>query len=238
MNKVLLVEDDVDIVQLLLIHLRDLGCEVEIEHNGKQGFNKAKTGNFNLIILDIMLPDMNGIEICGRLRALDVYTPVLMLTAKSEEIDKVLGLESGADDYLTKPFGIREFIARVKAMLRRARISAESASLENIIECNGLIIDPVKRKVVLNGQRIELTPKEFSLLVMLASSPGRSYTREELLELVWGYEFSGYEHTVNSHVNRLRSKIEPDFEKPIFILTTWGLGYRFNDELSMKKTIQ
>ena len=161
-----------------------------------------------------------------------------MLTAKSEEIDKVLGLESGADDYLTKPFGIREFIARVKAMLRRARISAESPLLENIIECSGLIIDPIKRKVVLNGQRIELTPKEFSLLVMLASSPGRSYSREELLELVWGYEFSGYEHTVNSHVNRLRSKIEPDFEKPIFILTTWGLGYRFNDELSMKKTIQ
>lgn len=238
MNKVLLVEDDVDIVQLLLIHLRDLRCEVEIEHNGKQGFNKAKTNNFSLIILDIMLPDMDGIEICGRLRALDIYTPVLMLTAKSEEIDKVLGLESGADDYLTKPFGIREFIARVKAMLRRARISAESPLLENIIECSGLIIDPIKRKVVLNGQRIELTPKEFSLLVMLASSPGRSYSREELLELVWGYEFSGYEHTVNSHVNRLRSKIEPDFEKPIFILTTWGLGYRFNDELSMKKTIQ
>ncbi len=238
MNKVLLVEDDPDLVQLLLIHLRDLGCEVDTEQNGKQGFHKAKANHYNLIVLDIMLPGMDGIEICGRLRASDIYTPVLMLTAKSEEIDKVLGLESGADDYLTKPFSIREFIARVKAIFRRARISTEGAVQENVIECNGLVIDPVKRKVVLNNERIELTPKEFSLLLLLASSPGRSYSREELLDLVWGYEFSGYEHTVNSHVNRLRAKIEPDFEKPIFILTTWGIGYRFNDELTIKKNPQ
>jgi two-component system, OmpR family, alkaline phosphatase synthesis response regulator PhoP len=235
MNRVLLVEDDPDLVQLLLIHLRDLSCEVEVEQNGKKGFANAKANHYNLIILDIMLPDMDGIEICSRLRASDIYTPVLMLTAKSEEIDKVLGLESGADDYLTKPFGIREFIARVKAILRRAKISNEEPAAQNSIEFNGLIIDPVKRKVMLNNQRIELTPKEFSLLLLLSSSPGRSYTREELLDLVWGYEFSGYEHTVNSHVNRLRSKIEPDFEKPVFILTTWGLGYRFNDELPIKK---
>ncbi len=237
MNKVLLIEDDVDIVQLLLIHLHDLDCEVEIEHNGKLGFAKAKTNHFNLIILDIMLPEMDGIEVCGRLRALDIYTPVLMLTAKSEEIDKVIGLESGADDYLTKPFSIREFIARVKAILRRAKISTEAKTIENRIEFNGLVIDPLMRRVLLNDQRIELTPKEFSLLLLLASSPGRSYSREELLDLVWGYEFSGYEHTVNSHVNRLRAKIEPDFEKPSFILTTWGLGYRFNDELPTKKSI-
>jgi two-component system, OmpR family, alkaline phosphatase synthesis response regulator PhoP len=237
MNRVLLIEDDADIVQLLLIHLHDLGCEVEIEHNGKQGFAKAKAENFNLIVLDIMLPGMDGIEVCGRLRALDIYTPVLMLTAKSEEIDKVLGLESGADDYLTKPFSIREFIARVKAMLRRAKISAEVSVPESTIQFNGLAIDTMKRKVMLNDQRIELTPKEFSLLLLLASSPGRSYSREELLDLVWGYEFSGYEHTVNSHVNRLRAKIEADFEKPTFILTTWGLGYRFNDELPSKKSI-
>jgi DNA-binding response OmpR family regulator len=234
-NRVLLIEDDVDIVQLLLIHLHDLDCEVEIEHHGKQGFTRAKSENFDLIVLDIMLPGMDGIEICGRLRSLDVYTPVLMLTAKSEEIDKVTGLESGADDYLTKPFSVREFIARVKAILRRAKISAEAVVPDSILQFNDLAIDTVKRKVMLNGQRIELTPKEFSLLVLLASSPGRSYSREELLDLVWGYEFSGYEHTVNSHVNRLRAKIEPDFDKPTFILTTWGLGYRFNDELSSKK---
>ncbi len=235
MNKVLLVEDDPDLVQLLLIHLRDLGCEIDSEQNGKLAFQKAKTNTYHLIILDIMLPGMDGIEICSRLRASDIYTPVLMLTAKSEEIDKVLGLESGADDYLTKPFGIREFIARVKAILRRAKISSEEATQENVLECNGLAIDPVKHKVMLNNQRVELTPKEFSLLLLLASSPGRSYSREELLDLVWGYEFSGYEHTVNSHVNRLRAKIEPDFEKPVFILTTWGVGYRFNDELIIKK---
>ncbi len=147
----------------------------------------------------------------------------------------MIGLESGADDYLTKPFSIREFIARVKAILRRAKISTETASNESIIECNGLSLDRTKRKVMLNDQRLDLTPKEYSLLLLLASNPGRSYSREELLDLVWGYEFSGYEHTVNSHVNRLRDKLEPDVNKPIFILTTWGTGYRFNDELPINK---
>jgi DNA-binding response OmpR family regulator len=235
MSKVLLIEDDADIVQLLLIHLRDLGCEVEVEHNGKLGFQNAKINGYDLIVLDIMLPTMDGIEICGRLRASDIYTPILMLTAKSEEIDKVIGLESGADDYLTKPFSIREFIARVKVILRRAKISLEHIGQEGVFECNGLTIDRIKRKVMLNEQRLELTPKEFALLLLLASSPGRSYSREELLDLIWGYEFSGYEHTVNSHVNRLRDKIEPDVNKPVFILTTWGTGYRFNDELTINK---
>lgn len=160
-----------------------------------------------------------------------------MLTAKSEEIDKVVGLEIGADDYLTKPFSIREFVARVKAILRRQRIreTAGDHAMTNALRIENLVIEHDKRKVKLDGNRIELTPKEYDLLVLLASHPGKSYSREDLLNLIWGYEFSGYEHTVNSHINRLRSKIESDFSKPRYILTTWGIGYRFSDELSREK---
>ena len=205
---------------------------MEKANSGSQGFLKAKTSNFDLIILDIMLPDMGGLEVCSRLRALDIHTPIFMLTAKSEEFDKVLGLESGADDYLTKPFSIREFIARVKAIFRRVKMLNEEPGSAEFLQFEDLQINPSMRKVTLKNSRIDLTPKEFSLLVLLASNPGKSFSREDLLNQVWGYEFSGYEHTVNSHVNRLRAKIEPDFSKPTYILTTWGVGYRFNDELS------
>ena len=232
MDKVLIIEDDADLVSLLTIHLQDLQCEVEKANSGSQGFLKAKTSNFDLIILDIMLPDMGGLEICSRLRALDIHTPIFMLTAKSEEFDKVLGLESGADDYLTKPFSIREFIARVKAIFRRVKMQNGEPNNTALLQFEELLIDPSLRKVTLKNNRIDLTPKEFSLLTLLASNPGRSFSREDLLNQVWGYDFSGYEHTVNSHVNRLRAKIEPDFSKPTYILTSWGVGYRFNDELS------
>lgn len=232
MKSVLIIEDDEDIVGLLSIHLQDLQCHCEKALNGKEGFYKAKTEKFDLIVLDIMLPEMDGLEICNKLRALDINTPILMLTAKSEEIDKVLGLESGADDYLTKPFSIREFIARVKAILRRTKLQEEHREPQ-VIQYEGIQIDSSKHKVIVNGIRVDLTPKEFSLLFLLATNPGRSFSREELLNSIWGYEFSGYEHTVNSHVNRLRSKIEPDFNKPTYILTTWGIGYRFNDELAI-----
>lgn len=182
--------------------------------------------------MDLMLPEMDGISICQRLRALDNYTPILMLTAKSEEIDKIIGLESGADDYLTKPFKIREFIARVKAIMRRQDQYKESAQAKAKNMLFGeLELDETMRKVILSKKRIELTPKEFDLLLLMAKNPGRSYSRGELLELIWGYDFSGYEHTVNAHINRLRSKIENDPNHPQFILTTWGVGYRFNDEL-------
>jgi DNA-binding response OmpR family regulator len=180
-----------------------------------------------------MLPHMDGISICKKLRAQDDFTPILMLTAKSEEFDKVNGLESGADDYLTKPFGVSEFIARVKAILRRQeRHQKQSAdSSKRLLQFNTLEIDTEKRKVQLDGQRVELTPKEFDLLMLMANHPGRSYSRSQLLKQVWGYEFNGYEHTVNSHINRLRAKIEPQLAEPTYILTTWGIGYRFNDEL-------
>lgn len=234
MKRVLVIEDDPDIIELISLHLRDLDCEVSQEMHGTQGFENANTGNYNLIVLDLMLPGMDGLAICQKLRALENFTPILMLTAKSEEFDKVLGLESGADDYLTKPFGVREFIARVKAILRRQDIqksNQEGEVSKTKIAHGDLHIDLSKRKVTRNGERLDLTPKEFDLLCLMAENPGRSFDRDQLLSSVWGYEFSGYEHTVNSHINRLRSKIEVDLSSPQYILTTWGVGYRFNDEI-------
>lgn len=232
MKKVLVIEDDPNIVDLLEIHLRDLDCQINRAHDGEHGLHEALTHKFDLIILDIMLPKMEGMEVCRQIRANKNATPILMLTAKSEEIDKVLGLETGADDYLTKPFSVREFIARVKAIFRRSKLNqASSKEAPKLLQFDHMVIDIDKRKVTLEGKRIDLSPKEFELLTLLASHPGKSYSRQQLLNLVWGYDFEGYEHTVNSHINRLRGKIETDLNEPQFILTTWGVGYRFNEEL-------
>ena len=231
MKKVLIIEDDKEISDLLEIHLRDLNCEISKEFDGLKGFNKAKGEYIDLIVLDIMLPNMDGFEICKELRKQEINTPILMLTSKSEETDKVLGLEFGADDYLTKPFSIREFIARVKAIFRRIESLKQESEDKEDLRYDNLIIDNTNRKVLLNDKRIELTQKEFELLYLLASHPGRTYTRENLLNLIWGTQYSGYEHTVNSHINRLRNKIEENISEPKFILTTWGVGYRFNDKL-------
>lgn len=231
---VLIIEDDADIIELLTIHLNDLGCKIVSATNGQKGLTIAKEERFDLVILDIMLPGLNGMEICRKIRQTDRHTPILMLTAKSEEIDKVMGLETGADDYLTKPFSVREFIARVKVIFRRKEDNAslqEVTAASSVISYSGLEIDLDKRKVTLHHTRVELSPKEFELLALLASNPGKSYSRKRLLNLVWGYDFEGYEHTVNSHINRLRGKIEEDVSNPKFILTTWGIGYRFNEEL-------
>ena len=232
MKSVLIIEDDKNIVDLLDIHLKDLDCRTSVAFDGQTGLDKALGEKYDLIILDIMLDKIDGLEICRRIRANEITTPVLMLTAKAEEIDRVLGLETGADDYLTKPFSVREFIARVKAIFRREKILKEQISKDNkkTLKYGELFIDQDKRKVLLGDKRVELTPKEFDLLFLLASNPGKSYTREQILSLVWGYEFDGYEHTVNSHINRLRAKIEPDLSKPRYILTLWGVGYRFSDE--------
>lgn len=232
MKKVLIVEDDVDIIDLVSLHLEDLNFQVTKTMDGISGFDLAQGGNFDLIILDLMLPEMDGLRVCQKLRALDNFTPILMLTAKSEEFDKVLGLESGADDYMTKPFGIREFVARVKAIVRRdERLNEQRTSKSNIVHRGALEIQTDRRIVKIDEKRIELTPKEFQLLLLMAENPGKSFSREELLSNIWGYEFQGYEHTVNSHVNRLRSKIEPNDNEPQFILTSWGVGYRFNEEI-------
>lgn len=237
MRQVLIIEDDADIAELISIHLNDLVCQLKHCTNGEAGLAKAVEENFDLIVLDIMLPGMDGLEVCRKLRALNITSPILILTAKSEEIDKVLGLETGADDYLTKPFSIREFVARVKAIFRRQTIHEKAIEnpVSNLLRIENLLIEQDKRKVLVSGNRIELTPKEYDLLLLLALRPGKSFSREDLLNLIWGYDFSGHEHTVNSHINRLRSKIESDFSKPRFILTTWGVGYRFNDELTMEK---
>jgi len=232
MKRVLIVEDDLEIVHLLQIHLKDLGCEVLTETNGSAGFKKAISENPDLIILDVMIPEMDGIELCQKIRANSITSPIMMVTSRSEEIDKVLGLEVGADDYLTKPFSVREFNARVKAIFRRQKMDNLEHSMDNrTLQFDTLLIDIEMRKVLLQGEKVELSPKEFELLVLLSSNPGKSYDRSKLLNLIWGYDFHGYEHTVNSHINRLRSKIEPDMGKPKYILTTWGIGYKFNEEL-------
>ncbi|CAM4380271.1 response regulator transcription factor [Zobellia nedashkovskayae] len=232
MKEILIIEDDPEIIKLLEIHLTDLIYKTSKAMDGAEGLLMALNHDYDLILLDLTLPSMDGVEICKKLRA-EKNTPVIMLTAKSEEIDRVLGLEIGADDYITKPFSIRELLARIKAVMRRTDVQQVKAENTATIACEGLFIDIDKRKVLLNDTKIELSPKEFELLVLMASNPGRNYSRTELLNMIWGYNFEGYEHTVNSHINRLRAKIESDMANPTFILTTWGVGYKFNEDISL-----
>jgi DNA-binding response OmpR family regulator len=236
-RNVLVIEDDLDIAQLLKIHLAELSCTVKLAMDGVVGLAQAEANQYDLIILDIMLPGMDGLEVCRRLRAKTNYTPILMLTSKSTELDRVLGLEMGADDYLTKPFSIMELVARVKAIFRRVdNLSTTSPGVGvKMIEAAGLRIDAEKRTVTLTGVVVDLTAKEFDLLLHFAQNPGRVYSRAQLLDRVWGYSHSGYEHTVNSHINRLRAKIEKNPNEPIFIQTVWGVGYKFADDLINKK---
>lgn len=229
MDKALIIEDDRDISELIAIHLSDMNMEVDKAYDGKEGLMKALNNRYRFILLDIRLPLLDGFEVCKRLRMEKDNTPVLMITSKSEEIDKVLGLEIGADDYISKPFGIRELLARVKAVLRRAERTVQSRDEELELRCDQLYINVGMRIVEVGGERVELSPKEFDLLVHLASNPGKTYSRMQLLDKVWGYEFEGFEHTVNSHINRLRSKIEKDMSQPEYILTTWGVGYKFRE---------
>ena len=230
MKNILIIEDDPEIIKLLDIHLTDLIYTTSKAMDGEEGLHMALENDYDLILLDLTLPTMDGVEICKKLRAVK-NTPIIMLTAKSEEIDRVLGLEIGADDYMTKPFSIRELLARIKAVLRRTEIKVEKKENTIAINAENLTINIEKRKVLLDSQKIELSPKEFELLVLMASNPGRNYTRSELLNMIWGYNFEGYEHTVNSHINRLRAKIESDMANPNFILTTWGVGYKFNEDV-------
>jgi DNA-binding response OmpR family regulator len=229
---ILIVEDDFNIAELLAIHLRDLPAEVTVRHQGWQGLDEAMSGRYDFLVLDLMLPGLNGMEICRQLRQHKQYLPVLMLTARLEEQDKIAGLEMGADDYLTKPFSPGELLARVKSILRRTQ--RESRQLEQRVERverGGLVIDLVQHSVCKGAVRIDLTAKEFELLQLFMQNPGRPYTRVEILDEIWGEQFEGLEHTVNSHINRLRAKIEPDIAHPIYILTAWGVGYKFNDLL-------
>jgi DNA-binding response OmpR family regulator len=236
MKQFLVVEDNYDIANLVSMHLKDLGAEVQLASDGNVGLSLAQKKRFDLIILDLMLPGIDGLEICRRLRGSDNNTPILMLTAKSAELDRVVGLEMGADDYLPKPFSVRELVARAKAILRRAetRNSSDNSSASTAaksLQAGDLFLDQTKRRVTIADKAIDLTAREFDLLWHFATHPGQVFTRSQLLDSVWGYGHDGYEHTVNSHINRLRSKIEKNPSSPIYILTVWGVGYKFSDQL-------
>ncbi len=228
-KRILLVEDDDDIADLLELHLTDAGHAVDVVGDGDDGLARALTEAYDLIVLDIMLPGTDGFDICRRLRQEKCPTPILMVTAKTEEVDKVLGLELGADDYITKPFSIREVLARVKALFRRVEVDQDvhAEADDTPIELGKVVVEPEKRKVTVEGEAVDLTSKEFELLLLFARHPGRAFSRDELLDEVWGYQYSGYSHTVNTHINRLRNKIEPDPSEPRYVKTVWGVGYRF-----------
>lgn len=242
-KRVLIVEDDPDIADLIKLQLVDLDCDVDISHDGLEGLDLFKTQQYALVILDIMLPGMDGLDICKAIRATQSSVPIMMLTAKSTELDRVLGLELGADDYLTKPFSVLELVARVKALFRRAeflrveldRLEAVQANTDEQnntqIKVGDIEINLRSRTVDVRGVLISLTAKEFDLLTFFAQHPGQVFTRTQLLDKVWGYGHDGYEHTVNSHINRLRAKIELNSAKPDYILTAWGVGYKFVEDL-------
>ena len=231
-RNVLVVEDQQDIAGLIKLHLQDLSCEVRLAYDGVSGLAEAQARDYDLIVLDLMLPGIDGLELTRRLRAKANYTPILMVTAKGGELDRVLGLELGADDYLTKPFSILELVARAKALFRRIDALAASAAKagDAPIRAGELAIDPTRREVTLGDRRVALTAKEFDLLLHFAQHPGRVFSRMQLLDTVWGYGHDGYDHTVNSHINRLRDKLGDragGARGARFIHTVWGVGYRF-----------
>lgn len=231
-HRVLIVEDDPDIATLVKMHITDLGCKCDVANDGEVGLAMALKNQYDLLVLDLMLPGIDGLEICKEVRSEKNYTPILMLTSRSEEFDKVLGLEFGADDYLTKPFSVRELVARVKAIFRRVESVKDDVqgTGKKQIQFRDLKVDLEKRTVVCKDGKVELTAKEFDLLALFVKNPGKAYSRQGLLDSVWGYKFDGYDHTVNSHINRLRAKIEDDPADPKYILTVWGIGYKFADE--------
>ena len=229
-RSVLVIEDESEIAELVKLHLRDLGCQVKLAFDGIVGVAEAEAKNYDLVILDLMLPGIDGLEVCRRLRGKSNYTPILMLTSKATDLDRVLGLEMGADDYLTKPFNVMELVARVKAIFRRIdAFNSGTTAGDKIVSSGNLRLDAIKREATLDGEPLELTTKEFDLLFHLMQNSGRVYSRSQLLDHVWGYNHSGYEHTVNSFINRLRNKIEPEPAKPCRIVTLRGVGYKFTE---------
>lgn len=227
-KKILLVEDDADIAALLALNLRDEGYQIVHVDDGLLALQALEQGGWDAVILDIMLPGVDGLEICRRIRQMARYLPVIIISARSSETQRILGLDVGADDYLTKPFSVLELIARVKALFRRQQaMSLDTGPGSLVLEAGGLTIDPLAREAILNHQLLDLTHREFDLLYFFASHPGQIFTRQVLLENVWGYQHDGYEHTVNTHINRLRIKVEQDPASPEIILTVWGKGYKF-----------
>ncbi len=230
-RRVLLVEDDAHIANLLTLHLRDEQLHVVHCADGNEGLRQLQQGGWDALILDLMLPGVDGLTLCREARAMTRYTPIIIISARASEVHRILGLELGADDYLAKPFSVLELVARVKALLRRVDALARNARLDTgSLSSNGLFIDPLAREASLDNQRLDLTPREFDLLYFFARQPGQVFSRMDLLNAVWGYSHDGYEHTVNTHINRLRAKIERDPAQPARILTVWGRGYKFAAE--------
>lgn len=226
-KRVLIVEDDPHIAELLRMHLCDEGFTVVHAADGHAGLRELEGGHWDALVLDVMLPGVDGLEICRRARAMTRYTPIIITSARSSEVHRILGLELGADDYLTKPFSLLELVARVRALLRRTDAMARIARAgSGRIDFGNLCIDPLERAVEVDGKPIELTPREFDLLYFFARHPGRVFSRLDLLNQVWGYQHDGYEHTVNTHINRLRIKVEANVAEPRRILTVWGRGYK------------
>jgi len=227
-KRVLIVEDDAHIADLLRMHLRDEGYEVEHAADGDQGMRMLAEESWDALVLDLMLPGVDGLEICRRARAMARYTPIIITSARSSEVHRIVGLELGADDYLAKPFSMLELVARVKALLRRVDALARNARIEaGLLTLHGLAIDPVSRSATLDDKPLDLTPREFDLLAFFARHPDKVFSRMDLLNEVWGYQHDGYEHTVNTHINRLRMKIEENPSTPRRIITVWGRGYKF-----------
>lgn len=230
---VLIVEDHADIRNLIALHLKDMDCQVTLAEDGITGLSRAKDAPYDLIVLDWMLPGLSGIELCREVRRDHKNISILMLTAKTAVHDRITGLDAGADDYVAKPFSVAEFLARVRAIFRRSdawhELDAAPPSTNMFLKIRDLVIDPIQRCVFMGKNPIDLTSKEFDLFYYLARHPGRVFTRQQLLAAVWGDGFDGYEHTVNSHINRLRAKIESDPGEPEYIITVWGVGYKMAD---------
>ncbi len=234
-DKILVVEDDLDIADLIRVNLIELGAEITHQDNGERALQLALENDFSLLILDVMLPGKSGLDICRQVREKKPEQAIIMLTAKNSETDRVLGLELGADDYMTKPFSVRELQARVRAQLRKVHVLQSASQPQQVdsekpLEIGRLSINQKNHQVIFEGTELDLTATEFELLFHLASHPNQVFSRSQLLESVWGYHHSGYEHTVNSHINRLRAKIESDATDPKIVQTVWGVGYKFSPQ--------
>ncbi len=226
MARILVVDDEKVMVKGIRFNLENEGYEVDVGYNGREAVDKARATDYDLIILDLMMPELNGLEACMEIRAFSTV-PIIMLTARSEDNDKLLGFEYGADDYITKPFNILEVKARVKALLRRAS-TVRKQEEDNRLSGGNLTIDTASRRTWKEGQPVELTAREFDLLELLMKNPGRVYSREQLLNLVWGYEYTGEYRTVDVHIRRIREKVEADPANPELLRTKWGVGYYFD----------
>ena len=226
--KILVVDDEQLLVKGMKFNLENEGYTVEPAYAGATAIDMAKTGDFDLIILDLMMPQVDGLTACMRIREFS-NVPIIMLTARSEDTDKIIGLESGADDYITKPFNILELKARIRALLRRANAAPQQKAHSALLTVGGVTIDPEQRVALKDGQVVELTAKEYDLIELFVKNPRRVYSRENLMDLVWGYTYAGDYRTVDVHIRRLREKLEDDPAAPQHILTKWGIGYYFKD---------